>query len=300
MKEKIKTICLVIIVFFVFLIALSSTIEARQGCCSWHGGVCSYTCPDGINVGHMCCDGTSLSATCAPYYSSCPPVSTSKPKPAPTPKTDYTILTTASAEVIRVVDGDTIEVKFTDGTIEKVRLIGIDTPETVDPRKPVECFGKEASAKMKELVEGKTAKLERKEDENRGVYGRLLRYVYVGDLFINAEMIKQGYAYAYIKYPFDSKLMEEFKQYEREAREKELGLWSPDACVEVATPITQEEEQGSQPLSADISEAVGTSKDVEDTGTSEGGGWGWLWILILAVIGGIGYYIYSLRRKTNS
>lgn len=49
-----------------------SEVEARSGCCSWHGGVCTYKCPDGINVGYRCCDGTSLSAKCAPYYSSCP------------------------------------------------------------------------------------------------------------------------------------------------------------------------------------------------------------------------------------
>ena len=54
-----------------------SEVEARSGCCSWHGGVCTYKCPDGINVGYRCCDGTSLSAKCAPYYSSCP----AKPTP---------------------------------------------------------------------------------------------------------------------------------------------------------------------------------------------------------------------------
>ncbi|MCG2809546.1 MAG: thermonuclease family protein, partial [Candidatus Portnoybacteria bacterium] len=156
MKSIIK-IFLILIFVASFLFVLVADTEARQGCCSWHGGVCTYTCPDGFSVGYMCCDGTSLSATCAPYYPSCPPVS-QKPKieiklePKIEPKTDYTILATAFAEVIRIVDGDTIEVKFSDNTIEKARLIGIDTPETVDPRKSVECFGKEASAKMKELV----------------------------------------------------------------------------------------------------------------------------------------------------
>lgn len=230
-----KTLLVLLFVFLVANFVFIFEVEARSGCCSHHGGVCTYECPDGVNIGYCCCDGTSLSAKCAPYYSSCPPVSFPKEEPE-LPKTDYTILATADVEVMRVVDGDTIEVKFSDGTIEKVRFIGIDTPETVDPRKPVECFGKEASAKMKELVEGKTVRLERKADENRGSYGRLLRYVYVDDFFVNAEMIKQGYAYAYTKYPFDSELTEEFKQYEQEARENERGLWAPGACETETDP----------------------------------------------------------------
>ena len=70
------------------------------------------------------------------------------------PKIDYTILKSITALVTKVIDGDTIEIKLYDGTIDKVRLIGIDTPESVDPRKPVECFSKEATVKMKELVDG--------------------------------------------------------------------------------------------------------------------------------------------------
>lgn len=224
-----KTLLVLLLIFLVVSFVFISEAEARSGCCSHHGGVCTYECPDGVNIGYCCCDGTSLSAKCAPYYASCPLAPLPKEEPE-LPKTDYTTLVTADVEVIRVVDGDTIEVKFSDGATEKVRLIGIDTPETVDPRKPVECFGREASVKMKELVEGKTVRLERKADKNRGSYGRLLRYLYVDDLFVNAEMIKEGYAYAYIKYPFDSKLMEEFKQYEKEARENERGLWASGVC----------------------------------------------------------------------
>ena len=62
---------------FVYLFNINE-VEARSGCCSWHGGVCTYKCPDGVNVGYMCCDGTSLSAKCAPYYPKCPPISTPK------------------------------------------------------------------------------------------------------------------------------------------------------------------------------------------------------------------------------
>ncbi|MEW6606065.1 MAG: thermonuclease family protein [bacterium] len=118
--------------------------------------------------------------------------------------------------------------------------MGIDTPETVDPRKPVECFGKEATQKMKELVDSKTVKLVRgKESSNRDRYSRLLRYIYLIDnTFVNAEMIKQGYAYAYTKYPFE--YMEEFKRYEREARENNRGLWAPGVCE--AEQTKQQEE----------------------------------------------------------
>ena len=91
--------------------------------------------------------------------------------------------------VSRIVDGDTIEL----GTGERVRYIGIDTPETVDPRKEVQCFGKEASAKNKELVEGKEVRLV-KDVSDKDKYGRLLRYVYVGDVFVNEKLVSEGYA----------------------------------------------------------------------------------------------------------
>lgn len=75
--KKILLSLFVIILLSLFLLPIDD-IEARSGCCSWHGGVCTYKCPDGVNVGYMCCDGTSLSAKCAPYYSSCPAKSTPK------------------------------------------------------------------------------------------------------------------------------------------------------------------------------------------------------------------------------
>lgn len=70
MRKTLLPLFLIILLSF-FLLPIDD-IEARSGCCSWHGGVCTYKCPDGVNVGYMCCDGTSLSAKCAPYYSSCP------------------------------------------------------------------------------------------------------------------------------------------------------------------------------------------------------------------------------------
>jgi micrococcal nuclease len=99
---------------------------------------------------------------------------------------------TATARVTRVVDGDTIEVDL-DGHDEDVRYIGIDTPETVKPDTPVQCFGPEASARNHELVEGRTVRLVF-DAERRDVYGRLLAYVYVGGDFINGDLVAGGFA----------------------------------------------------------------------------------------------------------
>ena len=119
----------------------------------------------------------------------------------------------------RVVDGDTIVLN--NGEI--VRLIGVDTPEIKHPRKPVEYYGKEASAFTKRMLEGKEVRLEY-DWQQRDKYGRLLAYVYLTDgTFLNAEIVKQGYGYAYTKFPF--KYLEQFKQYEKEARENKRGLW---------------------------------------------------------------------------
>lgn len=127
-------------------------------------------------------------------------------------------------KVTHVVDGDTI--KLENGKV--VRYIGIDTPETVDPRKPVQCFGKEASAKNKELVEGKEVRLV-KDTSETDKYGRLLRYVYVGDEFINDYLVRQGYAHS-SSYPPDVKHQDQFRAAEQEARENKRGLWADEAC----------------------------------------------------------------------
>ena len=132
--------------------------------------------------------------------------------------------------VTRVIDGDTIEIAGG----EIVRYIGIDAPETVDPRKPVQCFGREASEENKKLVEGKRVRLE-KDISNRDKYGRLLRYVYLGNLFVNDYLVREGYAYAYT-YPPDVKYAKEFSQAQKEARENKRGLWN--ACLPSAGAST--------------------------------------------------------------
>jgi micrococcal nuclease len=124
----------------------------------------------------------------------------------------------------RAVDGDTIEVEI-EGVSYKVRYIGIDTPELHHPTKPVEYFAQEAYEKNRELVEGKTVFLEKDVSETDS-YGRLLRYVYVGNTFVNAYLVQQGYAQV-STYPPDVKYQERFVELQREAREAGRGLWEP-------------------------------------------------------------------------
>jgi len=143
--------------------------------------------------------------------------------PAPVPHKrviDKTKPTLGVVRVSRVIDGDTIEIEGG----ERVRYIGMNTPETVDPRRPVQCFGKEASNKNKELVEGKNVRLE-KDISERDKYGRLLRYVFLGDQFINLELVNEGYAYA-DTFPPDVKHQEEFLNAQRAARNAKRGLWA--------------------------------------------------------------------------
>ena len=125
-------------------------------------------------------------------------------------------------KVTRVIDGDTLEVD----NEQKVRMIGIDTPETVHPSKPVEYFGKEASDKLKEMIEGKEVELvpdPTQDDVDR--YGRWLRYVYLNGVDINLEMIKQGYAFEYTyRIPYEKQ--NEYKKAQEFAKENELGLWN--------------------------------------------------------------------------
>lgn len=139
-------------------------------------------------------------------------------------------------EVVRVVDGDTIDVSI-DGKVQRLRLIGINTPETVDPRKPVECFGKEASNKAKSLLTGKKVIIESDSSQGeRDKYDRLLRYVFFEDgTSFNLLMIKEGYAYEYT-YDTAYKYQAKFKEAQKEAETNKAGLWG-DTCNGKATPV---------------------------------------------------------------
>ena len=131
-------------------------------------------------------------------------------------------------KVTRVIDGDTIEVLFQDKE-EPVRLIGIDTPELHHPEKPVMYYAKEAYKFTKQMVGNKNVRLEFDESNaylnHRDKYGRLLAYIYLEDgTFLNAEIIKQGYGFAYTRFPF--KYLDDFRKYQQEAIENEAGLWA--------------------------------------------------------------------------
>ena len=129
------------------------------------------------------------------------------------------------ATVVRVVDGDTIVVRIR-GENERVRLIGIDTPESVKPNSPTECFGREAAGRTKALLpEGTPVRLVR-DIEPRDNYGRLLAYVYrePDDLFVNLALAKEGYATT-LTLPPNVAHTDEFVEAARAARERSRGLW---------------------------------------------------------------------------
>lgn len=128
--------------------------------------------------------------------------------------------------VTRVIDGDTIEVAVGDET-KKVRYIGIDTPEVGNTRLSSECYAEEATKRNRELVEGKSVRLEKDVSETDR-YGRWLRYVYVDNIFVNLQLVEEGYADA-VTYPPDVAKANLFKDAKRAAKEAEVGLWG-DVC----------------------------------------------------------------------
>jgi micrococcal nuclease len=131
----------------------------------------------------------------------------------------------ASVLVTRVVDGDTVEV-WLGGREEDVRYIGVDTPETVKPGAPVDCFGPQASAFNHRLVEGRRVRLVF-DAERRDVYDRLLAYVYLGKRFVNAELVRRGMART-LNIPPNDRFAGRLKRLEIAAARNGRGLWS--AC----------------------------------------------------------------------
>jgi len=132
------------------------------------------------------------------------------------------------ARVTRVVDGDTVVARLAGGARERVRYIGIDTPESVKPDTPVQCFAEQASHRNAALVAGRAVLL-RLDAERRDRYGRLLAYVYrrADGLFVNAALVRDGYAET-LRIPPNTAHARELSRLERSARERGAGLWG--AC----------------------------------------------------------------------
>lgn len=148
--------------------------------------------------------------------------------------TTQAVKTTTNALVVHVVDGDTIDVKL-DAEPSKqyrVRLLGVNTPETVDPRRPVQCFGKEASDFTKKTLNGKRIRLDSDpQADERDKYDRLLRNVFLEDgTDFNALLISEGYANAYVSFPQNPARKVELRKLESQAKAAGKGLWAPGAC----------------------------------------------------------------------
>lgn len=167
-----------------------------------------------------------------------------------------------SVFVERVIDGDTI---ITDEG-ERIRYIGIDTPETVHPSKPVEFFGEEASKKNKEFVEGKTVELEF-DIEELDRYDRTLAYIWLGDEMINAKLLVEGYAQI-STYPPNVRYVDYFLSLQEEARVNLVGLWA----FEDDDPVFDELED-----------------DTEEQSASSG--YNWLWWLVGFVA--VAFWVYK-------
>ena len=144
---------------------------------------------------------------------------TSIPKEIPSPTLIPVLYEKQKVKVIRVVDGDTIEIEGN----QKIRYIGINTPELHDPRRPIECFGQTASDENKKLVEGKEVYIQKDVSET-DKYKRLLRYVWVGDTFVNDYLVRQGFAQV-STFPPDIKYQQQFISAQKEARDNNRGLW---------------------------------------------------------------------------
>lgn len=187
------------------------------------------------------------------------PTPTLSPTPDPSPTPERT-----AAQVVKVVDGDTIDVEI-DGEVHRLRYIGIDTPETVHPNKPVEWMGPEATQANRDLVEGKTVYLEKDVSETDR-YDRLLRYVYLEDgTLVNAELVRLGYAHA-SSYPPDVKYQDRLREAQEKARETERGLWGPEPTA-TSAPSTWTPAPA-QPTATTTAPPAATEVPIQPTATT--------------------------------
>lgn len=146
----------------------------------------------------------------------------------PTPRIEANAL----YSVVRVIDGDTMVVDI-NGEAETIRLIGLDTPETMDPRRPIQCFGIEASNKVKNILAGQKVNIETDPSQGmRDKYGRLLAFIFLPDgTLFNKMMIEEGYGHEYT-YNLAYKYQAEFQAAEAQARKLKMGLWAGGVCGE--------------------------------------------------------------------
>ena len=131
--------------------------------------------------------------------------------------------------VQRVVDGDTL---ILDGG-SRVRLLGVDTPETKDPHRPVQLLGPEAAEFTRKHVEGRRVKLQF-DRERKDRYDRLLAYLFIDDWFLNEELIRHGFSRAQLQYPYSAAMKRRFRAAEEQARRARAGLWA-----EISTPSSR-------------------------------------------------------------
>jgi micrococcal nuclease len=141
-----------------------------------------------------------------------------------------------STLVERVVDGDTLVISGGD----RIRLIGVDTPETKHPTKPAQPFGKEASEFTRRMVEGKRVQIQFDPGETKDKYGRTLAYVYIDGQFLNEMLLREGLARALLNYPFSAEAKARFRAAEAEARAAHRGIWSlPTGKTDVGLQSTK-------------------------------------------------------------
>jgi micrococcal nuclease len=172
---------------------------------------------------------------------------TELPTPLPPPHpTSPDGLPWTPAQVVRVVDGDTLIVAF-NGTQPRLRLIGMDTPETVHPTKPVQCFGAEATVRMQQIVDSVHGQVWLEKDVSEtDRYGRLLRYVWLGPTpaspLLNEQLVAEGYAQV-STFPPDVKYQDRFLIAQRAARATNSGLWGKCGSFGVPLPTVPKDSQ---------------------------------------------------------
>ncbi len=143
---------------------------------------------------------------------------------------------TGTYSVVSVTDGDTFKVSI-EGKTETVRIVGMNTPETVDPRKAPECFGQEASARLKSVLIGKSVVLEIDPTQSdRDRYGRLLRFAFLDGKDIGLQMIREGYAHESLYSSTPHRYRDAYVQAQKTAEAEKVGLWADDACAATSTP----------------------------------------------------------------